>query len=66
MKIGDLVKFSGTSGNLAGWDYTGILVKVSKPTGLGKPIATVFWNAAHGQVQHHPLVEQLEVVSENR
>ena len=65
MRVGDLVRFSAkviTASAAA--ELIGILVAISQPKGLTKPIATVFWTLENKRRQH--LIEQLEVVSESR
>ena len=65
MRVGDLVRFSAkviTASAAA--ELVGILVAISQPKGLTKPIATVFWTSENKRLQH--LVEQLEVINENR
>ena len=61
MKIGDLVKLVVPCERFG---TTGILLALSQPTGLSKPVATVMWACGEGKRQH--LLEQLEVLSENR
>ena len=57
MRVGDLVKLV-----VPCEDFTlGVLLSLSQPIGLSKPIATVVWACAAGKRQHLP--EQLEVVS---
>ena len=60
MRVGDLVKLA-----VPCVDFTvGVLLSLSQPVGLSKPIATVVWACAAGKRQHLP--EQLEVVSGGR
>jgi len=61
MRVGDLVRFSADHGDVLGPGLLGILVAVSQPKGLPKPIATVFWTSINRKIQH--LREQLEVIS---
>ena len=60
MRVGDLVKLV-----VPCMDFTvGVLLSLSQPIGLSKPVATVMWACAAGKRQHLP--EQLEVLSESR
>ena len=61
MKIGDLVKLVVPCERFG---TLGILLSLSQPIGLSKPIATVMWPSGEGKRQHLP--EQLELVNENR
>jgi hypothetical protein len=61
MKIGDLVKLVVPCERFG---TLGILLSLSQPIGLSKPIATVMWSSGEGKRQHLP--EQLELVNENR
>ena len=68
MKRGDLVRFAWENTPIEDVERTheevGILLKVSQPKGLEKPIAKVFWFSMKYPLRH--LAEVLEVVSENR
>ena len=65
MKIGDLVRFVWENTPAEeGSEELGILLKVSQPKGLEKPIAKVHWFSMMYPLQH--LTEALEVVSETR
>jgi len=57
MRAGDLVKLVVPHEGFT----TGVLLSVSQPTGLSKPIATVMWISSGRKRQHLP--EQLEVIS---
>jgi len=60
VRVGDLVKLV-----VPCMDFTvGVLLSLSQPIGLSKPVATVMWACAAGKRQHLP--EQLEVLSESR
>ena len=65
MRVGDLVKFNWKNTPTGtGPDELGILLNVTQPKVLQKPIARVFWFRANSPLQH--LAEVLEVVSESR
>ena len=61
MRVGDLVKLAVPCERFG---TVGVLLAISQPIGLSKPIATVVWACAAGKRQHLP--EQLEVLSESR
>ena len=61
MRVGDLVKLVVPSERFG---TLGVLLAISQPAGLSKPVATVMWASSTGKRQHLP--EQLEVINENR
>ena len=61
MRVGDLVKLVVPCERFGS---VGVLLSVSQPIGLSKPIATVVWSSSARKRQHLP--EQLEVVSASR
>ena len=58
MRVGDLVKLVVPCERFG---TLGVLLSVSQPIGLSKPIATVVWACSAGKRQHLP--EQLEVIN---
>jgi hypothetical protein len=65
VKRGDLVRFVWENTPAEdGTEELGILLNISQPKGLQKPIAKVHWFSMKHPLQH--LTEALEVVSENR
>jgi hypothetical protein len=61
MNIGDLVKLVVPCERFG---TLGILLSLSQPRGLSKPVATVMWSSSACKRQHLP--EQLEAINENR
>ena len=62
MRVGDLVKLVVPCERFG---TLGVLLAISQPRGLSKPIATVMWPSQPGRKRQH-LIKQLEVVSESR
>ena len=60
MRVGDLVKLVVPCERFG---TLGVLLAISQPRGLSKPIATVMWACSAEKRQHLP--EQLEAVSES-
>ena len=61
MRVGDLVKLVVPCERFG---TLGVLLALSQPVGLSKPVATVMWSSRARKRQHLP--EQLEVVSASR
>ena len=60
MRVGDLVKLVVPCERFG---TLGVLLSLSQPVGLSKPIATVMWSSSARKRQHLP--EQLEAVNES-